>query len=124
MEPVTMIVTALTAGMVAAMQDGVRATVKDGYTRLRDAVRKRLAGRPEGELALERHEDAPGQWDDALTAELAESGAADDESLIEAARELLRMVEEESAHSPRYNISITDSRGVQIGDGNTQNNTF
>lgn len=124
MEPVTLIVTALMAGAAAAVQDGVKDAVKDTYRRLRDAVKQRLAGRPDGQLALERHEDAPNTWNNVLTAELVDAGAADDTSLIEAAQELLRMVDEEGAHSPAYNFTIHDSQGIQFGDHNTQNNTF
>lgn len=124
MEPVTLIVTALMAGAAAAVQDGVKDAVKDTYRRLRDAVKQRLAGRPDGQLALERHKDAPNTWSNVLTAELVDAGAADDTRLIEAAQELLRMVDEEGAHSPTYNFTIHDSQGIQFGDHNTQNNTF
>ena len=59
MDPVTLIVTALAAGAASALQDGVSSAVKDAYARLRAAVRKRLAGRPDGEPVLARHEAAP-----------------------------------------------------------------
>lgn len=108
MEPVRVIVTALVAGAAAAMQDGVKDTVKERYRRLRDAVKQRLAGRPDGQLALERYEEAPRKWENALTAELVDAGAADDDSLVEAAQALLSIVDEESEHAPTYNFLLHD----------------
>ena len=62
MDPITLIVTALAAGAAAAVQDGASAAVKGAYVRLRDAVRKRLASRADGELVLARHEADPQIW--------------------------------------------------------------
>lgn len=108
MESVTLIVKALVAGAAAALQDGVKDPVKDGYRRLRDAVKQRLAGRPDGQLALEGYEEAPRKWEGALKNELADAGAADDTDLIEAAQALLSMVDEEGAHAPSYNFLLHD----------------
>lgn len=124
MEPVTVIVTALAAGAAAALQDGVKDIVKDGYQRLRDAVRNRLADRPDGELALERHETAPGKWEGVLWAELVDAGAGDDTSLVEAARALLNLIDGADARSGEDSVTIHSGQGFQVGDHNTQMNTF
>lgn len=124
MEPVSLIVTALAAGAAAALQDGVKETVKDGYKRLRDAVRQRLAGRPDGQLALARHETAPGKWESVLTAELLECGAGEDTSLVEAAQALMTLIDEAGARAGKYDVTIHGGQGIQVGDHNTQTNTF
>ena len=124
MDPVTLIVTALAAGAASALQDGASATVKDAYARLRAAVRKRLAGRTDGELVLARHEAAPQTWQVPLTAELSEAGAGEDASLTAAAQALMELLDAEGSQDGKYRVAVSGSQGVQVGDRNTQTNTF
>lgn len=124
MDPVTLIVTALAAGAASAVQDGASAAVKDAYSRLRALVRKRLAGRPDGELVLARHETAPQAWQGPLAAELAGSGAGDDPGLAAAAQALMELLDAAGSSAGKYAVMVHGSQGVQIGDHNTQTNTF
>ena len=52
--------------------------VKDAYDSLKALVRKRFAGRSDGELVLVKHEKNPETWRAPLTAELDEAGASRD----------------------------------------------
>jgi hypothetical protein len=124
MDPVTLIVTALAAGAASALQDGVKDTVKDGYRRLRDSVKKRLAGHPDGQLALERYEGAPQKWESVLKDELTAAGAGTDAVLVAEVQTFLKLVDEAGSRSGKYNVSVHGGRGVQIGDHNVQTNTF
>jgi uncharacterized protein YfaP (DUF2135 family) len=128
MDPVTLIVTALAAGASAgtleALKDDVKAAVKRAHANLRGLVKKRLAGRPDGELALERHDSAPQKWESVLAGELTEAGAADDADLVAAAKALMQLVDGTGARAGKYNITIEGSKGVQVGDGNVQVNEF
>ena len=124
MDPVTLIVTALAAGAASALQDGTSAAVKDAYMRLRAAVRNRLAGRPDGELVLARHEAAPQTWQAPLTEELSESGAGDDAGLTAAAQALMELLDAAGSKAGKYAVVVSGSQGVQVGDRNTQTNTF
>lgn len=124
MDPVTLIVTALAAGAASALQDGVSAAVKDAYARVRALVAKRFAGRPAGELVLAQHETAPQTWEAPLAAELAASGAGDDAGLVAAAQALMNLVDAAGSRSGKYTVTVHGSQGVQIGDHNTQTNTF
>jgi hypothetical protein len=124
MDPVTLIVTALAAGAASALQDGVSAAVKDAYARLRAAVRNRLAGRPNAELVLARHETAPQTWQAPLHAELSEAGAGDDASLTAAAQALMHLLDAAGAQAGKYAVVVSHSQGFQVGDKNTQANTF
>jgi hypothetical protein len=124
MDPVTLIVTALAAGAASALQDGASATVKDAYTRLKTLVMKRFASRPKGELVLAEHEAAPQTWEAPLAAELSAAGAEGDADLVAAAQALMRLVDEAGSRSGKYVLTIRDSQGVQVGDHNTQTNTF
>jgi hypothetical protein len=124
MDPVTLIVTALAAGAASAMQDGASAAVKQAYARLRDAVQRRLAGRRDGELVLARHEADPETWQAPLSAELSKTGAGDDPGLQAAAQALMELVDAAGSRAGKYSVVVSGSYGFQVGDHNTQTNTF
>jgi hypothetical protein len=123
-DPVTLIVTALAAGAASALQDGASAAVKDAYARLRAAVRKRLAGRTDGELVLARHEGAPQTWQAPLAEELSESGAGEDAGVTAAAQALMELLDVAGSQAGKYAVVVSGSQGVQVGDRSTQTNTF
>ena len=124
MDPVTLIVTALAAGAASALQDGTAAAVKDAYVRLKVLVKKRFANHPDGELVLARHERAPQTWEAPLAAELSAAGAEGDAELAAAAQALMSLVDEAGSRSGKYVVAVRDAQGVQVGDHNTQTNTF
>jgi hypothetical protein len=124
MDPVTLIVTALAAGAASALQDGAAQAVKDAYARLKGLVKRRFAARPKGELVLAEHEVAPQTWQAPLAAELSAAGAESDADLVAAAQALMSLVDEAGSRSGKYAVTVSDSQGVQVGDHNTQTNTF
>ncbi len=124
MDPVTLIVTALAAGAALGMRDAASSAVKDAYTELKALVRKRLGSRPDGELLLARHEQAPDTWRAPLMAELDQAGVGHDPSLVAAAEALMRLVDEAGARAGKYAVDVRGAQGVQIGDRNTQRNVF
>jgi hypothetical protein len=124
MDPVTLIVTALAAGTSAALQDGASAAVKEAYARLKALVKRRFAARPKGELVLAEHEAAPQTWEAPLVAELSAAGADGDADLVAAAQALMKLIDGAGSRSGKYVVAVQDSQGVQIGDHNTQTNTF
>jgi hypothetical protein len=124
MDPVTLIVTALTAGAAAALQDGASAAVKDTYARVKVLAKKRFTGRSAGELVLTRHEAAPQVWEAPLAGELSAAGAEGDAELVAAAQALMNLIDEAGSRSGKYAVTVRDSQGVQVGDRNTQTNTF
>jgi hypothetical protein len=124
MDPVTLIVTALAAGAASALQDGVSSAVKEAYARVKALVMRRFANRPEGELVLAEHEAAPQVWEAPLTAELSAAGAGGDADLVAAAQALMGLVDQAGSRSGKYVVAVRGSQGVQVGDCNTQTNTF
>jgi hypothetical protein len=128
MEPVTLILTALatgaSAGTLEALKDDAKENAKAAYARLHRLVKKRVAGRPHGELALAEYDSAPQKWEGLLTAELTEAGAAQDDDLVGAAEAFMKIIDQARAKSGKYNVTIKDSKGVQVGDGNVQFNNF
>jgi hypothetical protein len=121
---VTLIVTALVAGAAAGGKGVASEAVKDAYAGLKALVKQRLAGRPDGETALERHETKPEQWGPVLQGELVEADAPADSALIEAAKRVLELADPAGSQSGKYLVDVRGAHGVQIGDHGTQNNTF
>jgi hypothetical protein len=124
MDPVTLIVTALAAGAASALQDGASAAVKDAYARVKALVMRRFANRPKGELVLAEHESAPQVWEAPLAAELSAARAGGDADLVTAAQALMSLVDAAGSRSGKYVVAVSGSQGVQVGDRNTQTNTF
>ena len=128
MEPVTLILAALAAGAssgaLGALTDEVRDAVKAAYANLRGLAKKRVAGRPDAELALERYPSAPKKWEAVLTDELTEAGADEDAELLAAAKALLELIDQAGAKSGKYNVTISNSKGVYVGDHGFQVNRF
>jgi hypothetical protein len=124
MDPITLIVTALAAGAVSGVMDSASSAVKDAYASLKALVRKRLAGRPDAELVLARHEQAPETWQAPLAAVLDDAGAGRDADVVAAAQALLRLVDAAGAAAGKYTVDVRGAQGVQVGDRNRQDNVF
>jgi hypothetical protein len=128
MDPITLIVAALAAGASAgtldALKDDVKDLVKAAYARLRGLARKHVAGQPGAELVLAQHEIDPQRWEAPLAMMLTEGGAADDANLVEAARALMELVDATGTAAGKYDVTIKDSQGVQVGDRGVQVSRF
>lgn len=124
MDPVTLIVTALAAGAGVGMKDTASAAVQDAYAGLKALVRRRFAGRPDGELVLARHEEAPQAWEGPLAAGLNAANADRDGELVAAAQALMHLVDGEGFRAGKYNVDVRGAQGVQVGDHNVQRNLF
>ena len=124
MEPVFLVVTALRAGAVQSLKDEARASVKASYARLRQVVRKQLGENSVSVSVLHKYEQTPEAWVAPLQAELAEAGADSDPEVVAAAQELMALLDTPGTRAGKYVINVSGSQGVQIGDGNTQVNTF
>lgn len=124
MDPVTLVVTALAAGAALGLKDAASAAVKDAYGTLKALAKKRLAGRPDGELIVARYEQAPEVWGPPLAAELTAAGADNDDALVAAAQALMRLADAAGSRVGKYTVRVQDSQGVQVGDQSQQHNVF
>jgi hypothetical protein len=125
MDPVTLIVTALAAGAATGMTESAASAVRDAYRSLLALVRKRLAGRPDAELVLARHETSPETWQAPLVAVLEEAGAEHDTDLAAAAAQaLMSLMDRAGARAGKYTVDTRGAYGVQVGDHNRQDNVF
>jgi RIP homotypic interaction motif len=128
MDPITLIVAALVAGAATGaldeVKDSAKAGVKAAYAKLRALAKRRVAGNQGAEVALAEIEADPDTWKAPLAAKLTQLGAAGDADLVAAAKHLMELVDQAGARAGKYNVTIKDSRGVQVGDGNIQVNRF
>jgi hypothetical protein len=128
MEPITLILTALATGATTEALDALKDDVKDKakavYTKLHDLVRQRFRGNPSAEIMLSEHQADPETYAAPLAKKLTEAGAGDDAELVAAARTFMELVDRAGAKSGKYNVTVRDSKGVQVGDGNIQVNKF
>ncbi|MEV5498393.1 hypothetical protein AB0M50_23635 [Nonomuraea fuscirosea] len=123
MTAVELIVAALTAGASAGVTASASTAVQDAYAGLRDAVRRRLAGDQDALAELDQDAQDRPDGPERLTAALEAAGADRDPEILQAARDLLALVRAPHA-GPRPTVVLHEAKGVQIGDGNTQTNTF
>jgi hypothetical protein len=130
MEPITLIMTALAAGAGAGaldeLKDEVKERVRVAYGKLRDLVSKRFreTGTANGEAVLAEYEADPESFEKGLNKKLADADASGDEALVAAAKALLELLDQQGGKSAKYNVTITGSQGIQIGDHSTQTSTF
>jgi hypothetical protein len=121
-EPVSLIVAALAAGALKGAGETATAAVKDAYTALKNAVAARFAGNPRAELALQEHAEDPETNEKPLAKQVEQSGAATDPRIVELAQELMRLLDADGTKAGTYDLR--GAQGVQVGDRNTQTNTF
>jgi hypothetical protein len=120
-----LVVAALAAGASAGLTDTASSAVRDAYAGLRAAVRRRLAARTEDDARILDASDVESEaWQAQLSDVLSASGADRDEEILAAARTLLQELET-AGQRPRLNVvDAREAQGTQIGDHNTQTNTF
>jgi hypothetical protein len=123
-DPVSLIVGALAAGAVKGVGETASVAVGDAYAALKSAVAARFRGKPAAELVLAEHADDPETYDKPLAKQVAETGADTDPRIVQLAQELMGLLDRQGATAGKYRVEVRDARGVQVGDHNTQTNTF
>jgi hypothetical protein len=124
MDPITMIITALSTGAVAGAQTAATDAFKDAYAGVKALVRRRFQDRPSGETALAKYEAKPEAWRGALEAELVDAHADQDVALVEAAQRLMALLDAAGARAGKYQVDVRGAHGVQVGDHGQQTNYF
>ncbi|MGY6658539.1 hypothetical protein ACXIZN_40920 [Amycolatopsis sp. TRM77291] len=133
-ESVELVVAALAAGAAAGAGETASSAVKDAYTGLKTlaarALRRTKAAPAEvmelveadAVTLTENESDTVGRRE--LTAALTAVGAGDDQELVAAALKVLELTDPEGAQAGKYRVLLHGNKGVQVGDHNTQTNTF
>lgn len=125
MDPITLIVTAITTGATFIAKEIGGDAVKDAYSGLKELIKKRFAGKPQAEMALTESEKDPGTWEKPLQKAVQEAKLETDNEIIEAAQRLLKLVDSEGATKGKYNVAFHGTaQGTVIGDHSTVTQTF
>jgi hypothetical protein len=126
MDPVSLVLAALVAGLTSGVTDTAKATVKDLY----QAFKARLMPKVEADenarsaiTALEKKPDSEGRQL-AVKEELANLEVGKDSELVRLAQILLEQIDQKGALAGKYVITIQNSQGTVIGDKNTVTQTF
>ncbi|NJL91413.1 MAG: hypothetical protein HC916_17725 [Coleofasciculaceae cyanobacterium SM2_1_6] len=122
MDPIT--TTFVTALAVPVSKD----IITDGYKALKAALKKKFGEGSDVVDAVEKLEKKPDSEarKAAVQEEVATAKVSEDPEIIKLAEELLKqIVVEEPAIASKYNIKFGgEVKGAQVGDRNTQTNTF
>jgi hypothetical protein len=122
--PVMLIVRALAAGEVRGLGEASATTIKDAHTTLKSAVAAKFAGKQAAQRVLAEHAKDPATHDRALAEQIRATGVDQDPRIVELAQALMALMDEEGASAGKYRVDLRGAQGVQVGDGNTQTNTF
>ncbi|MEV7013378.1 hypothetical protein [Streptosporangium sp. NPDC051022] len=114
-----MIVAALVAGAAAGAGNTVTQAVSDAYEGLKAMVRARLDERAGATVALDRFEENPEPWTEALSSELTAVGAGADRELLQAAALLLERAQAQGSQPTVFNTQFNaEVQGVVSGNHN------
>jgi hypothetical protein len=111
MDPITLIVTALSAGAGATRRGGTPPALPDAHDELLTLAQARLRGRPNGSMVLRQHAEDPSRWTRPLAKALAAEGADGDTGLIAAAQAVLRMTDAPGSSRGRYALDTASPSG-------------
>jgi hypothetical protein len=123
-DPVSLVLNALTSGAAQGVADSVSDTVKSAYGKLKQLVGAKLSGNRSAEVVLAEHATDPETWQAPLTKVLIASGVGADQAVIEAAWQLMALLDPAGTERGNYQVDLPGAQGVQVGDGNQQFNTF
>ena len=120
----SLVLNALTSGAAQGVADGVSDAVKSAYGKLKQLVSAKLSGSKSAEVVLAEHSSDPETWQAPLAKALAAFGVGSDQAVIEAAQQLLALLDPAGTAQGKYQVDLRGAQGVQIGDGNQQFNAF
>ncbi|MFI6547194.1 hypothetical protein ACIBO9_28495 [Streptomyces prunicolor] len=120
-----LILAALAAGVGGGITDATSTGIRDAYTGLRDLLRRKLASH-DGQAVevLDAEGTEPGVFEAQLREYLVGSGADRDDQILTSARQLLTLLDPSGEQTAKYTVDAREAKGTQIGDHNTQTNTF
>lgn len=116
MDAITLILSALTAGATAALQETAGTAIKDAYHGLTTLIGKKFNKDPKATAALDGHAEDPQTWQKPLEKSIRETGVSKDEEILSAAQKLLELVQAQKS-SPKFAVEIKgDIQGLVQGD--------
>ncbi len=122
MEPIALILAALAAGAAKGAGETASAAVKDAYAALKNALRRRLTGKPAALDAVDNYTEDPEEWQGNLEIHLRKAGVDADPDVVAAATMVMQQVDPTGSGSGKYLVDLRGAAGVQVGDRNVQTN--
>ena len=111
MDPITLIVTALSAGAGATRRGSAPPALPDAHGELLALAQARLRGRPNGAMVLRQHAEDPSRWTRPLAKALAAEGADGDARLIAAAQAVLQVTDAPGSSRGKYTLDAASPSG-------------
>src|SRR5438105_1895053 len=100
MDPITLILSALSAGAATSLQSTTSDVIKDLYNGLKTRIQHKLFGKQNAELVLSEYESDPQTWETPLKKILAQERIDQEQDILEAARSLILQI------NPQQDVSI------------------
>lgn len=116
MDPLTMMVSALTAGAIAALEGTASQAVKDAYAGLVALIKRKFADKPRETMVLDEHSQNPQNWEKPLQQALGENHIEQDQAILQAAQALTEALKSQGGIGAKYSVQISDAQGVVVGD--------
>ena len=117
MDPLSLILAAITAGATASAKDTASAAIKDTYQGLKTLIQRKLEGKPNAQAALVEYEEDPETYEKPLKKALLETHMDTEHDVIEAAQHVMTLIQPQQAAMGKYNIQNTGSvQGQIVGD--------
>lgn len=121
MTGIELVLAALAAGAGAGITEATSDVIRNAIARFRERLASRVERRHARDVLEANHTD-PQTWRDLLSDDLLIYEASKDPEVTTMARSLLELLGQTPVG--KYRIDVRSVQGVQIGDGNTQTNTF
>lgn len=119
MDPISLIIAALSAGALAATKDTAGTVVKDAYQGLKTLIKKKLEGDVLGQAILDAKPEEINQAEGLLKDKITQAGADKDAAIIQAAQELLNQVKEQPGGQQIITQTISNVKyAATAGSGN------
>ena len=123
MEPITLIITALTFGATEAGKAALGEAGKTVYNGLTYLLHKHFSGNDQAQRALADHVEDPQTYENPLAKAIQATKADQDAQILEQAKKLLAAADPAGSAAGKYTVTVTGGQGVLVGDG-TQTNHF
>ncbi|MEU8185053.1 hypothetical protein AB0B85_01650 [Micromonospora sp. NPDC049044] len=124
MEPVTMVVAAMAAGVSAGLTETTSGAIVDAYRYLRDALRHRSETQNWDPDALSAYEADPQANEQRLIRLVEATDSGQDDVVLAAAARVLRLAEPGGTVTGKYVVDLRGAQGVIAGDRGIQHNNF
>lgn len=114
MDPLTLIVSALTAGAAAALQETAGTAIKDAYQSLITLLKRKLKKDTKATAALEGHAEDPDTWQKPLEKAVKDNGLVEDQEILKRAQKLLNLLESANGHQTNILEIHGNAQGVIV----------